>query len=125
MMVDRTLGAGEGALCYMNVPIIASPLPAMSVPGNTSSSQDSEFPFVSMVLHRVCVCVCVCARACLVAQSCPTLCDPMDCSLPGSSVHGDSPGKNTSWSGLPSSRGSSQPRDRIQVSHTAGGFFTS
>ena len=32
---------------------------------------------------------------CLVAQSCPTLCDPMDCSLPDSSVHGDSPGKNT------------------------------
>ena len=30
-----------------------------------------------------------------VAQSCPTLCDPMDCSPPGSSVHGDSPGKNT------------------------------
>ena len=32
---------------------------------------------------------------CLVTQSCPTLCDPMDCSLPGSSVHGCSPGKNT------------------------------
>ena len=32
---------------------------------------------------------------CLVAQSCPTLCDPIDCSLPGSSVHGDSPGENT------------------------------
>ena len=32
---------------------------------------------------------------CLIAQSCPTLCDPMDCDLPGSSVHGDSPGKNT------------------------------
>ena len=32
---------------------------------------------------------------CLVVQSCLTLCDPMDCSLPGSSVHGDSPGKNT------------------------------
>ena len=32
---------------------------------------------------------------CLVTQSCPTLCDPMDCSLPGSSVQGDSPGKNT------------------------------
>ena len=31
----------------------------------------------------------------LVAQSCPTPCDPMDCSPPGSSVHGDSPGKNT------------------------------
>ena len=32
---------------------------------------------------------------CLVTQSCPTLCSPMDCSLIGSSVHGDSPGKNT------------------------------
>ena len=31
----------------------------------------------------------------LVAQLCPTLCNPMDCSPPGSSVHGDSPGKNT------------------------------
>ena len=49
----------------------------------------------------VCVCVCVCTHAhtrmhkCLVAQSCPTLCDPMDCSPPGSSVHRDFPGKNT------------------------------
>ena len=34
----------------------------------------------------------VCAQ---VLQSCPTLCDPVDCSPPGSSVHGDSPGKNT------------------------------
>ena len=32
---------------------------------------------------------------CLIAQSCPTLCDPMDCTPPGSSVHGDSPGKHT------------------------------
>ena len=32
---------------------------------------------------------------CLVTQSCPTLCDPIDCSPPGSSVHEDSPGKNT------------------------------
>ena len=37
----------------------------------------------------------MCAVLCLVAQSCPTLCDPMDFSLRGSSVHGDSPGKNT------------------------------
>jgi len=36
-----------------------------------------------------------CAVLCLVAQSCLTLCDPVDCSLSGSSVHGDSPGKNT------------------------------
>ena len=35
------------------------------------------------------------AVLCLVVQACPTLCDPTDCSSPGSSVHGDSPGKNT------------------------------
>ena len=35
-----------------------------------------------------------CAVLCLVAQACPTLCGPMECSPPGSSVHGDSPGKN-------------------------------
>ena len=35
------------------------------------------------------------AVLCWVTQSCPTLCDPMDCSLPGFSVYGDSPGKNT------------------------------
>ena len=32
---------------------------------------------------------------CLISRSCPTLCDPMDCNPLGSSVHGDSPGKNT------------------------------
>ena len=42
---------------------------------------------------------CIC-HLYLVAQSCPTLCDPMDCSPPGSSVHGNSPGENN-WSGLP------------------------
>ena len=41
------------------------------------------------------VCACVCTSARLVVQSCPTLCDPMDCSPPGPSVHGDSPSKNT------------------------------
>ena len=37
----------------------------------------------------------VCAVLCLVTQLCPTLCNPVDCSPPGSSVPGDSPGKNT------------------------------
>ena len=35
------------------------------------------------------------AVLCLVTQSCPTLCDPMDCKMPDSSVHDDSPEKNT------------------------------
>ena len=65
----------------------------------------------------------VSAVLCLVAQSCPTLCDPMDFP-PGSSVHGDSPGKSgLEWVVMPSSRGSFQLRDRTQVSCTAGGFF--
>ena len=46
----------------------------------------------------------------LVAKLCPTLCDPMDCSPPGFSLHRDSPGQNAGV-GMPSSRGSSQPRD--------------
>ena len=50
-------------------------------------------------------------------QSCPNLCNPMDCSLPGSSVPGDSPGKNTGGGCLSSSRRSSRPRDRTHISY--------
>ena len=46
---------------------------------------------------------------CLAVQSCPALCDHMDCSPPGPSVHGDSPDKNMEWVAMPSSKGSSQP----------------
>ena len=48
----------------------------------------------------------------------------MDCSPPGSSGHGDSPGKNPPWVAMPSSMGSFQPRDRTQASSIAGRFFT-
>ena len=47
------------------------------------------------------LCMSVACVLCLVAQSCPTLCDPMDCSLPASSIHGDSPSKNTGGSSPP------------------------
>ena len=60
----------------------------------------------------------------LVAQSCLTLCDPMDCSTPGSSVHGILQASMLEWVAMPFPRGSSQPRDRTQVSHTACRFFT-
>ena len=40
-------------------------------------------------------------------QSCPTLCDPMDCSMPGFSDYGDSPGKILEWVAMPASKGSS------------------
>ena len=62
---------------------------------------------------------------CLVAQLCLTVCDPMDCSPPGSSVHGTLQAGILEWVAIPSSRGSSQPRDQSQVSCTAGRFFTS
>jgi len=65
-----------------------------------------------------------CAVLSLVAQLCPTLCDPMDWSPPGSSVNGDSPGKNTGVGCHVCLQGSSQPRDQTQVSHTAGKFLT-
>ena len=61
---------------------------------------------------------------CLVPKSCPALCDPMDCSPPGSSVHGDYPGKNPGVGCCALLQGSSQPSDGTQVSRTAGGFFT-
>ena len=64
-----------------------------------------------------------------VAQLCLTLCDPMDCSLPGSSVHGILQARILERIAVPFSRGSSQPRDGTQVtlvvSCIAGRFFTS
>ena len=59
-----------------------------------------------------------------VTQSCPTLCDPMDCSLSGSSVHGIFQAKVLEWIAISFSRGSSRPRNRTQVSRIAGRRFT-
>ena len=59
-----------------------------------------------------------------VAQSCPTVCDPMECSLWGSSVHGIFRARILEWVAISFSRGSSQPRDRTQVSHIVGRRFT-
>ena len=51
-------------------------------------------------------------------------CDPMDCTLPGSSVHGISQARILEWVAIPFSRGSSWPKDWTKVSHLAGRFFT-
>ena len=52
----------------------------------------------------------------LVAQSCPTLCNPRDYSPPGPSVHGISQVRILEWVDIPFSRGFSQPKDQTQVS---------
>ena len=59
-----------------------------------------------------------------VAQSCPTLCEPMGCSLPGSSVHGIFQAIVLEWIAISFSRGSSQPGDQTWVSCIAARFFT-
>ena len=60
-----------------------------------------------------------------VAQSCPTVCNPTDCSPPGSSVHGILQARILEWVAIPFSSGSSQPRNQTGVSCIAGGFFAS
>ena len=60
----------------------------------------------------------------LVAQSCLILCDPLDCSLPGFSVHGIPQERTLEWVAISSSRGFSWTRDGIWVSCIAGRFFT-
>ena len=71
---------------------------------------------------RIHACVCV-----KLLQSCPTLCDPVDYSLPGSSVHGIVQARILEWVAMPSSRGSSDPgiEPMSLMSPTlAGGFVT-
>ena len=59
-------------------------------------------------------------RACSVAKSCLTLCDPKDCSPPDSSVHGILQARGLHWVAIPFPRGSSQLRNQTQVSCIAG-----
>ena len=82
------------------------------------SQLGSHFPGSSPVLTMT---ACVHAK---LLQSCLTLCDPMDCSPPGSSVHGIFHARILEWVAMPSSMGYSQPIDQTPVSCTAGGFFT-
>ena len=74
---------------------------------------------MSQNIHQVVISV-----LCLAHQSCLTLCDPMDCSPPGSSVHGILQARILEWLAMPSSRGSSRPSNWTGVSF-ASEFFTS
>ena len=102
-----------------------------------------QLPLVLYTNGRVCVCVCVCVCTCVVrrdkypastpedllgylsgcavcaksAQLCLTLCDLMDHRPPGSSVHGILQARILEWVAVPSSRGSSPPRDQTRISY--------
>ena len=82
---------------FVNVSLLrACPVPGLWHMGSTSlKTKESESESESEV-----------------AQSCPTLCDPVDCTLPGSSVHGIFQAIVLEWIAISFSRGSSQPRDR-------------
>ena len=71
---------------------------------------------------------CACVRACMHAharaQSCLTLCKPIDCSPSSSYIYGISQARILEWVAIPFSRGSAQPRDRACISCDAGGFST-
>ena len=88
------------------------------VRGITSQGSFTKLKPYVRARARVCVCVCVC-----VVQSCLTLCDLTDCSLPGSSVQGILQARILEWVVIPFSRGSSRPRDWARVSCTAGTLY--
>ena len=76
----------------------------------------AEMPFLFLASSSTYKCHC--------AQSCLTLCDPMNCYLPGSSVYGIFQARILDWVAISFSRGSSRPRDWTHVSGIAGRFFT-
>ena len=82
------------------------------------SSRDNQRPYLTACFWGLKTIVCIKSEV-KVAQSCPTLCNPTDCT-----VHGILQARILQWVAYSFSRGSSQPRDRTSVSYIAGGFFT-
>ena len=96
--------------------LVTSPEPCKLIlsqepPNVTSSEMKDKYLLIHYFL--VCIYACMCAKS---LQSCLTLCDSTDYSWPGSSVHGIFQSRILEWMAMPSSRGSSQPRDPIHIS---------
>ena len=87
-------------------------------PGTSQSSLRVE------KLFFLCVSVSYCESESEVTQSCPTLCNPMDCRLPGSFIHGIFQARTLEWVAISFSRGSSQSRDQTRVSLFVADAFT-
>ena len=82
-------------------------------------SHECTFMFMSYLVHLFSKVI-----RCLVTQLCLTLCDPMNCSPPGFSVHGISQANILEWIAISFSRGCSPPRNQTLFSCIAGRFFT-
>ena len=88
---------------------------------STTPQKTVWYCLLKMMACIVCMCVCMCMS--VHAQLCPTLCDPMDCNLPGSSVHGIFQARILECIAISFSRGSSWLRDLVSPALT-GWFFT-
>ena len=124
-------GVGSLQLCTGCRPLSAQPLEAQfahlwnghygtcemrcCVGGGSEWNRHTTGPFVFLLLSHACV---------LSRLSRVWLCDPMDRSPPGSSVHGILQARILEWVAMPSSRGSSWPRDQTTSTRIAGRFFT-
>ena len=83
----------------------------------------TELNWTELILLGVSTCLLKSRSCVLVSQSCLTLCDPMDCSPPGCSVHGILQERKLEWAAVLFSRVSSQSWDWTRVSHSGGWFF--
>ena len=100
---------------FVNICIVDGNMPCLLF------ANDEENTFLT--LHRLCIPTPE-EKDSEVTQACPTLCDSMDCSLPGSSIHGIFWARILEWVIISFSRGSSQPRDWTWVFHIASKLFT-
>ena len=79
-------------------------------------SEDTRRWFLLILCPLFLISCLQCDLLCCWAQSCPALCSPVVCSPPGSSVHGLFQARILEWVAMPSSRGSSPPRDQTHIS---------
>ena len=117
----------------LGVPVQGARVPSLVREGN-SKYHNQRFRMLQQRLNILCAtaqtqlgqintCVCVCVYVCE-SLSRVQLCDPIDCSPAGSSVHGIIQARILEWVVIPFCRGSSQLRDRTQVPHISGRFFS-
>ena len=92
-------------------------------PGNTSWLHSQQLLTLTSADISACPLKLTCTNSlipkCVRAQLCPTLCNPLDCSWPGSSIHGIFQARILAWSAIFFSRRPSPPRDRTRTSHVS------